>query len=844
MTDFLTKDLLASVYPEKVRNREVTVRYILESASRDLDRRFVGTPLAEVQVRETLGLTYQKMGDYSAALPHLERALELRRARLGEEHPVSLASLNHLGVLYREWGRYEQAEPLLSRVLDARRRLLGEGHRDTLEAMSEMGWQYVSEARFAEGVALAERALEIGRRVLQEEDPIVLRCTALLAAGRVTAMRYEQAESLARKGYETSRQVLGEEDETTLLLGVVLVWSYEQRGQTETAAELGRRSLETCRQVLGEDNPITMWATRNMGAACLKQGRIDEAAPLLTGAYARARRMYGETHVATVMFGFSLAGLYWVQQRYPEGDALLVRVMDASRVTHSDQHPQTGYLRWALRKRLAELHAQGLSQYSSGHYEEAADVFTRCGEMRRVLYGRPSPSEIGPLVISLHRLGREQDARTQLEVLRAMYEDGEHAYEEAPLHEAEGQFAPEGSKTRQAWELMGAGELDKASAIGMAMTESGGESGEGAAPDRQRLAKALARAYCRRAAKAEVGGDYAAARDGYEAGARVCPGYAVPSQRLAWFLATCPIDEIRNGPEAVGLATQACELTGWENAEGLEALAAAYAEARDFASAVRWQKKATGLLAIDTHPGMRAVCIERLHGYEVGRPFHTRTTRSLIAGWTFDAAPAGKVPDASGSGLEGTLVGDATIAIDDQRGGVLSLQGHGYVDCTANKALDLTGPMTVMAWIRTNAFQRLHQAVITKGDNAWRVQRFNDEGMIYFGCSDLEVQDDDVTTLRGRTEVADGRWHHVAGVYDGTRMCLYIDGKMDAEAGAAGIVSTNDKPVWIGANMDVAGCEWTGWIDDVRIYDYALTEAEVAAAHVETGLTGREAKVE
>lgn len=47
VTDFLTKDLLASVYPEKVRNREVTVRYILESASRDLDRRFVGTPLAE-----------------------------------------------------------------------------------------------------------------------------------------------------------------------------------------------------------------------------------------------------------------------------------------------------------------------------------------------------------------------------------------------------------------------------------------------------------------------------------------------------------------------------------------------------------------------------------------------------------------------------------------------------------------------------------------------------------------------------------------------------------------------------------------------------------------------------
>ncbi len=65
--DFLTDDLLASVYPEKAKRPNVTVRYILENASKDLDTKFERQPLSEAAIRETLGLTYQKMGDYNAA---------------------------------------------------------------------------------------------------------------------------------------------------------------------------------------------------------------------------------------------------------------------------------------------------------------------------------------------------------------------------------------------------------------------------------------------------------------------------------------------------------------------------------------------------------------------------------------------------------------------------------------------------------------------------------------------------------------------------------------------------------------------------------------------------------
>jgi len=61
---------------------------------------------------------------------------------------------------------------------------------------------------------------------------------------------------------------------------------------------------------------------------------------------------------------------------------------------------------------------------------------------------------------------------------------------------------------------------------------------------------------------------------------------------LAWILATCPTDSVRNGKQAVQAATKACELTQWNNAHSLGTLAASYAETGDFDQAVKYQMQA------------------------------------------------------------------------------------------------------------------------------------------------------------------------------------------------------------------------------------------------------------
>ncbi len=58
-------------------------------------------------------------------------------------------------------------------------------------------------------------------------------------------------------------------------------------------------------------------------------------------------------------------------------------------------------------------------------------------------------------------------------------------------------------------------------------------------------------------------------------------------------------------------------------------------------------------------------------------------------------------------------------------------------------------------------------------------------------------------------------------------MSLYVDGTLDASQEASGTINQNDAKVQIGANTEREDRFWNGLIDDVRIYNYGLTEAQV-----------------
>ncbi len=296
VTDFLVNDVLASVYPENAKGQEVTVRYLLETASPSLEDRFADGALAEARIRDAVGLTYQKMGDNTAAEPHLARVLEIRRRHLGEEAPATLASLDRLGWLYWYQGRTDEAKATLQKAFEARRRILGAEHPDTLESMIHLAW--VGEGN--EEVALAQDAYLTAQRVLGERHPTSLTAAAALAMKCVGRYQHAKANAIAPRAYEISRDVLGEENEITLVLMNALTWLYGRQQHHEIAVPLAEKTVGTARHVLGETHMVTLHACANLGWLYTEQGRYEEADTLLTQSLDLAKQNLGPDHMVTV----------------------------------------------------------------------------------------------------------------------------------------------------------------------------------------------------------------------------------------------------------------------------------------------------------------------------------------------------------------------------------------------------------------------------------------------------------------------------------------------------------------------------------------------------------------
>jgi hypothetical protein len=227
---------------------------------------------------------------------------------------------------------------------------------------------------------------------------------------------------------------------------------------------------------------------------------------------------------------------------------------------------------------------------------------------------------------------------------------------------------------------------------------------------------------------------------------------------------------------------------------------------------------------------------KKLNGSIVkGKVWSFYTGGHMVAQWAFDQTDEFVVPDMYNNGLQGKLVGNAHVVADPERSNVASFDGNDdWIDCGSDDRFNITGEITVSAWIKVAAFDRRWQAIVTKGDTAWRLQRDGDENNVYFACTGVQVPNSTRGEVHGNISVNDGHWHHTVGVYNRGKLYLFVDGELDNSVVASGYISQNDLPVLIGENAETMGREWNGLIDDVRIYSYALTGQEVRELYEST----------
>jgi len=198
----------------------------------------------------------------------------------------------------------------------------------------------------------------------------------------------------------------------------------------------------------------------------------------------------------------------------------------------------------------------------------------------------------------------------------------------------------------------------------------------------------------------------------------------------------------------------------------------------------------------------------------------------LVAAYGFNEGANTTVADSSGSVNNGT-VSSTTWSTAGKFGNALSFNGtSSWVTVADANSLDLTSGMTLEAWVRPTALGTTWRCVIFKerpGGIVYGLYANEDTskpiGQVYLGGEQNAL---------GTAALPLNAWTHLAVTFDGTTLRLYVNGALAGSKAAAGSMAASTGVLRIGGNA-IWPEFFAGLIDEVRVYNRALSAAEIGA---------------
>jgi hypothetical protein len=208
---------------------------------------------------------------------------------------------------------------------------------------------------------------------------------------------------------------------------------------------------------------------------------------------------------------------------------------------------------------------------------------------------------------------------------------------------------------------------------------------------------------------------------------------------------------------------------------------------------------------------------------DIVRDMNAAVESGLVAAYGFEEATGTTAVDSSGNGYTGTLAGPARTR-NGRFGRALSFDG---VNDTVTVAPELhASRVTVQAWVYPTALSGWRSVVMKEAQKGMVFGLYAHENLPHPA---MTVGIDGVDHSAGATTALPlNRWSHLAATYDGATIRLYVNGVEAGTAAAAGALPASANPLRIGGNS-VWGEYFKGRIDEVRIYNRALSAAEIAA---------------
>ena len=201
-------------------------------------------------------------GKYAQAQPLFEKALEIRRRLLTDDHPDTAASYNNLAMNLNAQGKYALAQPLFEKALEIRRRLLTDDHPDTATSYNNVAIQPQRPGEVRPGpAAVREGAGDPPPTAHRRTTPTPPNSYNNVAYNLNAQGKYAQAQPLYEKALEIRRRLLTDDHPDTANSYNNVAANLNAQGKYAQAQPLYEKALEIHRRLLTDDHPDTAEAT-------------------------------------------------------------------------------------------------------------------------------------------------------------------------------------------------------------------------------------------------------------------------------------------------------------------------------------------------------------------------------------------------------------------------------------------------------------------------------------------------------------------------------------------------------------------------------------------------------
>ncbi len=257
------------------------------------------------------------------------------------------------------------------------------------------------------------------------------------------------------------------------------------------------------------------------------------------------------------------------------------------------------------------------------------------------------------------------------------------------------------------------------------------------------------------------------------------------------------------------------------------------------APATGWQFSAwSGALTGSTNPASITMDSNKA----VTATFTQTPSANLVGHYKFDETSGTVAADSSGNNNPGTLQNGPTWTTGGKLNGALNLDGsNDRVTVADSTSLHFTSNrITLAAWVMADTVTQSWTTVIQRSRTGlnwmdWQIYaRASDAPTPNRPVCRFDFDGDSVVDtneqVQGDIILAANTWYHLACTYDGSALRFYIDGTLRGTTTSANQSIVNStRPIWIGGN-EAWGEYFDGQIDDTRIYNRALSQAEIQAA--------------